>query len=190
MSAPRHLWTGDWRLESSALTEELAARRARGEEPAEPEPPVRSPRRSLRERLAAAWARNRRRLRVALVVASAILLGGGVVYAASGALAGGADQRPLAASGSRPWLGIRLSSSPFGGALVVAVVPGSPAAEAGIEPGDVITDIDTEPVAAPATLISAIAGMQPGDRVDIHVQRGATGYTAHVALGGRPDGSP
>jgi hypothetical protein len=190
MSAPRHLWTGDWRLESSALAEELAARRARGEEPSEPEAPVRPPRRTLRERLLAAWGRHRRRLRVALVVASVTLLGGGVVYAASAALAGGAGQHPVAASGSRPWLGIDVSSSPVGGALVVAVVPGSPAAAAGIEPGDVITDIDTQPVAAPATFISAIAGMEPGDRVDIHLKRGATGYTAHVELGARPEGSP
>jgi hypothetical protein len=46
MSAPRHLWSGDWRQESSAHAEALAARRARREQPAE-DAGVAPPRRSI-----------------------------------------------------------------------------------------------------------------------------------------------
>jgi S1-C subfamily serine protease len=83
-----------------------------------------------------------------------------------------------------------MASSSAGGAMVVAVVPGSPAAAAGIHPGDVITGLDTEPIATPAIFVSAISGLRPGDTVDIQLQRGASQYTAHVVLAGRPAGTP
>ncbi len=43
------------------------------------------------------------------------------------------------------------------GALVVEVVPGSRAAEAGVQPGNVIVDVDRSPVSKPADAAAAIA---------------------------------
>ena len=101
-------------------------------------------------------------------------------------LTGDGAKAPAATASGHPWLGVEMASSSAGGALVLRVIPGSPAAAAGIKPGDVITQIDTEPIAAPAIASAAIAGMQRGDRVDIQLQRGQSTYTAQVTLAARP----
>lgn len=193
MSAPRHLWSGDWRRESSARAEELAAGRPPSERPAEAEsvaPPRRARVRRPHWRLGAGRLGGRRRLRVALIVASLALVSAGAAYAVISTLVGGAGKPAAAANGSRPWLGIDVSSSPFGGVMVVDVVPGSPADAAGVEPGEVITQIDNRPVATPSDVASAIAGERPGDQVDIELQQGPATYTVRVALSTRPAGYP
>lgn len=196
MSAPRHLWSGDWQHESSAHAEDLAARRGRRDEPpapdpSEPTPPPRRPRRRI------PWASvgqsmrvNRRRLRVALLAALATLLIVAVAYGVNSNSNDNKTPAPAAISGSEAWLGVDLANAPIRGALVASVIPGSPAAAAGIEPGDVITQLDTQPIVTPAILTSAIAGLQPGDTVDIQLQRGQSQHTAHLALGSRPAGTP
>jgi S1-C subfamily serine protease len=133
---------------------------------------------------------SRRGRRVALVVLLLAVLGAGAAYALASGVGGTSSERPAAVSGSQPWLGVDVAGAPYGGALVVSVRPGGPAAAAGIEPGDVITQIDTQPIPAPSTFDSAIAGMQPGDRVQIQLQRGRGAYTTDVTLVGRPAGSP
>src|SRR5579871_6521622 len=198
MSAPRHLWTGDWQLESSAHAEDLATRRGPGEEPAEPEPPVPAPRRrrlrhairALRRRLGALRAPSRRQIRVAALVGLLALLVVGVAYAVNSGSNAGKTPAPAAVAGnSEPWLGVGLTNAPIG-AVVAKVVPGSPAAAAGIRPGDVITQLDTEPIQSSAILMSAISGLQPGDKVDLQVQRGSSQYTVQVALASQPAGNP
>lgn len=195
MSGPRHLWSGDWQSESSAHAEGLAAHRPRFEEPAEPEPPTptptrprprRTPRRRLRIRRPRLRRPSARRLRVASLTALAVLLTAGAAYAVASTLAGSSGaNRGATAAGQHAWLGVEMAGSPKG-ALVVRVIPGSPAQAAGIKPGDVITQIDTEPIAAPAIASAAVAGLQPGDQVDIQLQRGRSTYTAQVTLAGRP----
>jgi S1-C subfamily serine protease len=133
---------------------------------------------------------NRRGRRVALVVLFVAVLGAGAAYAVASGVGGTAGERPAAVSGSQPWLGVDVAGAPYAGALVVSVRPGSPAAAAGIEPGDVITQIDTQPIPAPSTFDSAIAGMQPGDRVEIQLQRGRGAFTTEVTLAGRPAANP
>jgi S1-C subfamily serine protease len=195
MSGPRHLWSGDWQDESSAHAEDLAARRGRVEEPPEPEPVAAAPRESwLRRairRLRSLPAPSRRRVRVALLATFLILLGATAAYAViSGSSSSTKGTTTVAGPPGEPWIGVELANAPVRGALVSSVVPGSPAAAAGIRPGDLITQLDTEPIVAPAVFISALSGLQPGDRVDIQVQRGFSQYTAHVRLGSRPAHSP
>jgi membrane-associated protease RseP (regulator of RpoE activity) len=199
MSAPRHLWSGDWELESSAHAEDLAARRGRGEEPAETEPVAPPPRQSrlrqairmLRARLGRVRAPSRRRLRVAGLVGVLVVLGAAAAYAATSGSTPTRTQEPAAVTATSPaWLGVDLANAPVRGAVVAKVVPGSPAAKAGIRPGDVITQLDTQPIETPAILTSAIGGMQPGDQIDIQLQRGSSQYTVHVALGSLRAGTP
>ena len=194
MSGPRHLWSGDWEDESSARAAELAAQRAHAshDEP-EPEPaPARQPRRrrTLRERLATFRRRHARRLRVALLVGILTVLGVGVAYAVASAFTGPTSSQQLAAASGpqNPWLGVEMVTSPTGGVMVAKVAPKSPAEAAGIKPGDVITQIDTEPIVAPAIATAAIDGLQPGDQMDIQLQRGSSTYMAHVTLANRPNG--
>ena len=199
MSAPRHLWSGDWELDSSAHAEDLAARRPLPEEPTEPEPAAPAPRPSrlrraiqaLRRRLGSLRAPSRRRIRVVAVVGIlALLVVAGAYAMNSGSTATKTPAPATLSSNVEPWLGVKLANAPIRGAVVASVVPGSPAATAGIRPGDVITQLDTQPIVTPAILTSAIAGMQPGDKVDLQLQRGASQYSVNVALASHPAGSP
>lgn len=130
-------------------------------------------------------------MRLALLTTFVILLGATAAYAViSDSSSSSKHPGAVAANGGAPWIGVELANAPVRGALVSAVVPGSPAAMAGIRPGDLITQLDTQPIVAPAVFVSALAGLQPGDRVDIQVQRGFSQYTAQVKLASRPARSP
>ena len=87
------------------------------------------------------------------MVAAAVLLTAGAAYAVASTLSGsGAGNAPAGVAGQHAWLGVDMAGSGSGGALVTRVIPGSPADAAGIKPGDVITQIDTQPIAAPSGL--------------------------------------
>jgi S1-C subfamily serine protease len=66
------------------------------------------------------------------------------------------------------------------GALVTAVLPGSPAARAGLEPGDVIVAFAGEPVTTASGLSLLVGAARPGERVVVAFFREAT--VRHVAL--------
>ena len=125
-----------------------------------------------------------------LAVFLTLLIAGGAYAVISGSNRTNKPQPVAANNGTEPWLGVELASAPVRGALVAKVVPGSPAARAGIRPGDLITQLDTQPIEAGATLVAAISGLQPGDTVDIQLQRGASEYTVHAQLAGHPVGTP
>lgn len=195
MNGPRHLWSGDWEDESSAHAQGLAARRGRPEEPIEPEPapaPRESWIRRAIRRLRSLRAPSRRRVRLALLATFVTLLGATAAYAVISDSSSSTRQspEPVVAVGGQAWLGVKLANAPVRGALVSSVVPGSPAAAAGIRPGDLITQLDTEPIVAPAVFVAALSGLQPGDKVDIQLQRGASQYSTHVVLASRSARTP
>jgi membrane-associated protease RseP (regulator of RpoE activity) len=202
MGAPRHLWSGDWRHESSAHGEELAARRALpGQpDPAEETPPPRS-RRSVADRLRAVlrairwrprlrFSADRRRVRIVLLVGLLALVGAGAAYGVTSALSGSGGGDHASANGYQPWLGIDLYNSPYGGPIVVGVAPGSPAQVAGLQPGDVISQVNGKPVTSVSQFASAIAGKHAGDHLTLAFQRGAVTYVTHVRLAARPVAYP
>lgn len=57
------------------------------------------------------------------------------------------------------------------GALIGEVVPASPAEAAGLQPGDIITDIDGKPLTESFTLADAVASKKPGDALKMKVFR-------------------
>lgn len=69
------------------------------------------------------------------------------------------------------------------GAYVVEVTDGSPAAEAGIEVGDVITSIGGEAVTSADSAILAVRSHDIGDTVEVVVMRGDQERTFEVTLG-------
>ena len=90
---------------------------------------------------------------------------------------------PLASEERRAaWLGAAVADGDEG-ALLAKVVPGGPAEEAGLEPGDVVVGIDGEAVAGAEDLVNAVAGHEPGDRVTLEL---ADGSSVEVELGERP----
>lgn len=84
---------------------------------------------------------------------------------------------------------------PFGhellseGALVTSIVPGSPAEQAGLSAGDVITAVDGELVDSAEALVEKIKTYQPGEPVELAVARiGQDGSrTVTVVLAENPD---
>jgi serine protease Do len=58
------------------------------------------------------------------------------------------------------------------GALVSEVAPGSPAARAGLRPGDVVTELQGKPIATPAELADTLKKLPSGQVVRLKVNRG------------------
>jgi len=87
-----------------------------------------------------------------------------------------------------PYLGVATAttSESVDGAQVAEVVQGSPAAEAGVEQGDVITELDGETIGDSEDLVAAIAEHQPGDKVTLEVKRGSDSTALKVTLGAQP----
>jgi S1-C subfamily serine protease len=70
---------------------------------------------------------------------------------------------------------------------VVSVVPGGPAAAAGIQPGDVITAVNSTPVHQAADLAAALAALDPGQKAGITLTTAQSATrTVTVTLGQLP----
>jgi putative serine protease PepD len=68
------------------------------------------------------------------------------------------------------------------GARVVRVNDGSPAAEAGLQPGDIVTEIDDEPIVTMSSLIVVLRYHEPNDVVRISYLRGGEPQVSLVTL--------
>ena len=71
------------------------------------------------------------------------------------------------------------------GALVQTVEPGSAAAEAGLQPGDVVAAVAERQVRDLDTLLAAIRDHQPGDSVALVIRRDGAEESITVTLGSR-----
>jgi S1-C subfamily serine protease len=69
------------------------------------------------------------------------------------------------------------------GALVIEVVPGTPAETVGLQRGDIITAIDGEEVASMQELAGRIRTLSPGDEVTLTVVRGGEEREVDATLG-------
>lgn len=98
-----------------------------------------------------------------------------------------------------PWLGLGITdiqSSPQVpqgynsqyGVLVAQVVPGGPAAKAGMQPGDVIEAFNGKPTQTSDQLIEDETGTQVGQTVTLTVWRSGRTITVKVVLGTMPSG--
>lgn len=82
--------------------------------------------------------------------------------------------------GDGAWLGVLVSPAEEG-ALVSGIAEGSPAARAGLEKGDVIEQVDGEPVEGPEDLARMIEARKPGERVRLLI-RHEGGQTEEVEV--------
>jgi putative serine protease PepD len=89
----------------------------------------------------------------------------------------------------RAWLGVRVGETNGTGVYVASVMPGGPAAKAGIHVGDVIVSIDGKATATIGELSAVLAELKPGQTVPVVVklQNGST-KTVQVTLGTYPGG--
>jgi S1-C subfamily serine protease len=87
--------------------------------------------------------------------------------------------------GPTAFLGVGVNDAGGGaGAIIRQVIPTGPAAGAGLNPGDVITAINGQPVNSATALTNILDQHHPGD----HVTVGLQGRTADVQLGDGPPG--
>jgi S1-C subfamily serine protease len=89
-----------------------------------------------------------------------------------------------------PAVASQLGVSVDQGAVVTQVAPDSPAAEAGITRGDVITEVDGKEIEGESDLSRFINEKDPGDKVTLTVVRGANTREVDVTLGTAPASPP
>jgi S1-C subfamily serine protease len=124
-------------------------------------------------------------------VAEQLLSGGEVKHAFLG----------ISGTDVTPQLADVLNLSAKQGALVQSVVPGGPAAKAGVEGGratvsidgqriraggDVITEVDGQAVTGMDEVAATISEKQPGDKVELTLVHGSDTRTVSVTLGDQP----
>jgi membrane-associated protease RseP (regulator of RpoE activity) len=128
---------------------------------------------------------RRRPVRPFALVACGLLL---VPLGAADTAAGGpppppAPAPPMVSPAPRPFLGVTIDDAapvdPAHGLLVTTVVPGSTAAQLGINPGDGLLTFNGTPLHARSDLSTALSAAHVGDTVTIVVAR-------HGAPGGQP----
>ena len=98
---------------------------------------------------------------------------------------------------TRGWIGVEPNNlSPelaetFGvkanaGVIITGVLQNGPAAKAGIRPGDVITNVDDRKIDNVQELLTAVAGLKPGNEARFALQRGTDKMELNVVPGLRP----
>ncbi len=128
--------------------------------------------------------------------------GQGIGFAIPSDLATGIiDQLTEQKSVSRGWMGIAIQNITkelaeyYGikeskGVFVAKVYPGDPAAEAGIQAGDVIFKINEKKIENSRDLTRTVGGSLVGETVKVKLFRDGNKKTINVKLGKRPDQSP
>lgn len=88
----------------------------------------------------------------------------------------------------RPWVGIQVANrvNQGGGLMVVQVYPGSPAARAGIRPGDLVLRLAGRPVKDLRTMVAVLEHTAIGTIVPVVVGRGSEEVSVRVRLSVRP----
>ncbi len=101
----------------------------------------------------------------------------------------------------RGWLGFvpqdlsdeqaaQLGIAAGGGVTVVNILVKSPAFEAGVRPGDLITGLGGEPVSNAQDLVSRVAALSPGAQVELEGRHGRESYKVKLKVLERPTRQP
>jgi serine protease DegS len=97
----------------------------------------------------------------------------------------------------RGWLGIEAQdltpalAESFGmkvseGVLIAGVLRGGPADQVGLQPGDVITALDDQPVSSARDSMNRIAAKAPGAELAVHGLRNGQAFDVRARIGQRP----
>jgi putative serine protease PepD len=87
---------------------------------------------------------------------------------------------------SHPYLGVSIQNAENGGALIGQVEPGSPADQAGLEVGDVVTKVGDRGIASGDDLVGAIQTSTVGEALTMTVVRNGAEQTLTATVGEQP----
>jgi len=91
---------------------------------------------------------------------------------------------------THPYLGANTAPAlEADGALVQEVTAGSPAAAAGLRPGDLVTAVNGTTVPGPSGFVAAITARKPGEQITLTVKRGSSTLSMTATLGTQPSNS-
>ncbi len=100
----------------------------------------------------------------------------------------GSTSRPRVVRGRGPYLGVVLGEGREGeGVRIEEVLPSSPAAAAGLKPGDHLVKIDSTELLSPARLLDFLAEKRPGDSLAMAIRRGTEELILRPMLAADPD---
>ena len=88
------------------------------------------------------------------------------------------------------YVGVFLNGNSTGGAQITTVTPSSPAASAGLQQGDVITQLDSKQITSTQQFIETVGTYPPGKRIALTVKRGGSTLHIGLTLGTRPNSAP
>jgi putative serine protease PepD len=88
----------------------------------------------------------------------------------------------------RAWLGVDLRTTTAGGALIADVIPGGPAARAGIMGGELLVSVAGTATPTADDVAVALAKQKPGARVPVELRDSQGTRTVNVTLGQTPAG--
>ncbi len=94
-----------------------------------------------------------------------------------------ADQLISTGGAAHPMLGVQVAArQDVKGALIASVEPDSPAQQAGLTPGDVVTRVDNRAIDNSDALVAAIRSQDFGQTVTLEVQQQDTGQSRQVEV--------
>jgi len=76
------------------------------------------------------------------------------------------------------------------GVLIYSVLNGSPAAQAGVRPGDVLLSVDGQDVRASRDMLDRVAALAPGQQASFRLLRGGKEIELKITVGRRPAPAP
>ncbi|GAB3266517.1 S1C family serine protease [Arthrobacter pigmenti] len=88
-----------------------------------------------------------------------------------------------------PQIASQLGLEQENGVVVLSVQPGTPAAEAGLEAGDLLVSLDGEELQTSEDLLAALRSLNPGDTITAEVVRDGQTETVEITLAERPTGN-
>lgn len=88
------------------------------------------------------------------------------------------------------YVGVSLNPSSTGGAGLTSVTPGSPAASAGLQQGDLIVAINGKGISSTQQFIETVDTFTPGQTIELTIKRGGSTQHIKLTLGTRPSSAP
>ncbi|HET6883377.1 MAG TPA: PDZ domain-containing protein [Pirellulales bacterium] len=127
---------------------------------------------------------------VRLILMASLFLAAKILFAEQPGAAARASfivDEPVQTPRVRPALGVTLGKASPSGVEIAGVMPNSPAADAGLRPGDLVFAIDDVPVRTSRDVINVVARHEPDDKVLLKVDRKGLRGALHAILADQLD---